>query len=82
MQIKKQQLGLDMEKLIGSTLAKKKKKYNKAVYCHSAYLTCIPEYIMWNIGLDESQTGINIARRNRNNIRYADVTTLLAEIEE
>ena len=42
MQIKKQQLGLDMEKLIGSTLAKKKKKkYNKAVYCHSAYLTCI-----------------------------------------
>ena len=39
MQIKKQQLGLDMEQLTGSKLAKK--KHNKAVYCHSAYLTCM-----------------------------------------
>ena len=40
------------------------------------------EYIMWNAGLDESQTGIKIARRNINNLRYADDTTLMAESEE
>ena len=40
------------------------------------------EYIMWNAGLDESQTGIKIARRNTNNFRYADDTTLIAETEE
>ena len=37
---------------------------------------------MWNVGLDESQTGIKIARRNINNLRYADDTTLVAESEE
>ena len=39
---------------------------------------------MWNTGLDESQTGIKIARRNINinNLRYADDTTLMAESEE
>ena len=40
------------------------------------------EYIMWNAGLDEAQVGIKIARRNINNLRYADDTTLTAEIEE
>ena len=40
------------------------------------------EYIMRNAGLDEAQGGIKIARRNINNLRYADDTTLLAEIEE
>ena len=40
------------------------------------------EYIMRNAGLDESQTGIKIARRNINNIRYADVTTVMAESKE
>ena len=34
---------------------------------------------MWNAGLDEAQAGIKIARRNVNNLRYADDTTLLAE---
>ena len=37
---------------------------------------------MWNPGLDESQAGIKIARRNINNLRYADDTTLMAESEE
>ena len=37
---------------------------------------------MWNAGLDEAQAGIKIARRNINNLRYADDTTLLAESEE
>ena len=40
------------------------------------------EYIIRNTGLDEAQTGIKIARRNINNIRYADDTTLMAESEE
>ena len=37
---------------------------------------------MWNAGLDESQTGIKIARRNINNFRYANDTTLMAETEK
>ena len=37
---------------------------------------------MWNAGLDEAQAGINISRRNINNLRYADDTTLMAESEE
>ena len=37
---------------------------------------------MWNSGLDEAQAGIKIARRNINNLRYADDTTLMAEREE
>ena len=37
---------------------------------------------MWNAGLDEAQAGIKIARRNINNLRYADDTTLMAENEE
>ena len=40
------------------------------------------EYIMRNTGLDEEQAGIKIARRNINNLRYADDTTLMAESEE
>jgi len=40
------------------------------------------EYMTWNAGLDEAQTGIKIARRNINNLRYADDTTLMAESEE
>ena len=49
-------------------------------------VTCLynlyAEYIMRNAGLDEVQTGINIAKRNINNLRYADDTTLMAESEE
>ena len=37
---------------------------------------------MWNVGLDESQAGVKIARTNINNLRYADDTTLMAESEE
>ena len=40
------------------------------------------EYIMRNAGLEEAHTGIKIARRNINNLRYADDTTLMAESEE
>ena len=44
--------------------------------------TLYAEYIMWNAELDEAQAGIKIARRNINNLRYADDTTLMAEREE
>ena len=40
------------------------------------------EYIMWNSGLDEAQAGIKTARRNINNLRYADDTILMAKSEE
>ena len=40
------------------------------------------EYIMRNAGLDQARVGIEIARRNTNNLRYADDTTLMAESEE
>ena len=40
------------------------------------------EYIMQNAGLDDSQAGNKITRRNTNNLRYADDTTLMAESEE
>ena len=49
-------------------------------------VTCLfnlhAEYIMQNVGLDEAQAGIKIARRNINYFRYADDTTLIAESEE
>ena len=82
-QVKKQQLETDMEQWTGSKLAK---VYVKAVNCHSAYLTLIfilyAEYITQNARLDEAPTGIKIARRNSNNLRYADDTTLMAESKE
>ena len=37
---------------------------------------------MWNVGLDEAQAGIKIARKNINNLKYADDTTLMAESKE
>ena len=40
------------------------------------------EYIVWNTRLDKAQAGIKITRRNINNLRYADDTTLMAESEE
>ena len=78
MQIRKQQLGLDMEQQTGSKWGK---EYIKAVCCHPAYFT-YAEYIMWNAGLDEAQAGIKLTRRNINNLIYADDNTLMAESEE
>ena len=48
----------------------------------SCFFNLYAEYIMRNAGLDEAQARINIARRNINNLRYADNTTLMAESEE
>ena len=77
MHVKKQQLELDMEQ----TSSKLGKEYIKAVYCHPAYLTYM-QSIMQNARLDEAQAGIKTARRNINNLRYANYTTLMAESEE
>ena len=72
MQVKKQQLELDMEQQTGS---KSGKEYVKAVYCHPAYLTYM-QSTSWNAGLNEAQAGNKIARRNINNCTYADDTIL------
>ena len=78
MQVKKQQLELDMKQQNGSKLGK---EYIKGIYCHPAYLTFM-QSIMRNVGLEEPQAGIKIAGRNINNLRYPDDTTLMAESEE
>ena len=74
-----QHLEPDMEQRTGS-------KIGKGVhqgYILSSYLfNLFAEYIMWNARLDEAQAGIKIARRNINNLRYADDTTLMAEREK
>ena len=75
----KQQLELDMEQQMGFKLGK---ECVKAVYCHPAYFNLYAEYIMQNAGLDASQAGIEITKRNINNLRCADDTTLMAESEE
>ena len=66
-----------MKQQTGSKLGK---EYVKAVYCYPRYFYA--EYIMRNAGLEEAQAGIKIARRNINNLRQADDTTLMAESKE
>ena len=72
MQVKKQQLELNMGQ---QTVSKSGKKYACLFNLHE-------EYIMRNAGLDEAQTEIKIARRNINNLRYADDTTVMEESED
>ena len=79
MQVKKQQLELDMEQETGS---KEEKEYVKAVYCHPAYLTYMQSTSWEKPGWMKHKLGIKIARRNINNLRYADDSTLIAESEE
>ena len=74
MQVKKQQLEMDMEQQTGSKLGK---EYVKAIYGHTAYLIC-----MQNAKLDEAQAGIKISGRNINNLRYAYDIILMAEGKE
>ena len=65
-----------MEQWTGS---KSGKEYIKAVPC---LFNLYAEYIMWNAGLNKAQAGIKIARRNINNVRYADDITLMAVSKE
>ena len=79
MQVKKQQLELDMEQWTGSKL---EKKYDQGCILSPCLFNLYAEYIMGNAGLDEAQTEIKIAGRNISHLRYADNTTLMAESEE
>ena len=82
MQVRKQQLELDMEQQTGS---KSGKESVKAVYCHPAYLTYMQstyaEYIMQNARLDEAQAGITLPGEI-SIISYANDTTFMVESEE
>ena len=78
MQVKKQQLELNMEQWTGSKLGK---ECVKAVCCHLAYLTYIQSTLCEMTGWMK-QAEIKIAKRNINNLRYTDDTTLMAENEE
>ena len=73
------QLELDMKQQTGP---KSGKGYVKIVYCHPAYLTYMQSTSWETLGWMKTQAGIKIARRNINNLRYADDTTLMAESEE
>ena len=78
MQVKKQQVELDMEQQTGS---KWRKEYIRAAYCPCLF-NLYTKYIIRNARLDETQGWIKIARRNINNLRYADDTIRMAESEE
>ena len=79
MEVKKWQLELDMEQQTGS---KSGKEYIKAVYCHSAYLTSMQSTSWEMLDRMKHKLEIKIARRNINNLRYANDTTLMTESEE
>ena len=78
MQIKEQQLELEMEQQTGS---KSGKEYFKAAYSHCLF-NLYADYIMQNAGLNEAQAGIKIAGRNINNLTYADDTTLMVKAKK
>ena len=73
MHVRKQQLELDMEQ---------QTEVHQGCIPSPCLFNLCAEYIMWNTRLDEAQAGIKIARRNINNLRYVDDTTLMAESEE
>ena len=79
MQVKKQQLELDMEQQTWFQIGK---GVCQGCILSPSFFNLYAEYKMRNAGLDEAQAGIKIARRNINNLRYADNTTLMAESEE
>ena len=80
MQVRKQQLELDMEQWLPN---RERCTYVKAVCILSpCLLNFYAEYIMRNAGLEETQVGIKIVGRNISNLRYVDDTTLMAESEE
>ena len=78
MQVKKQHLELDMYNGQVPNQERSMLRYILSLFLFNLYA----EYIMRNAGLDEAQAGIKITRRNTNNLKYADDTTLMAEREE
>ena len=79
MQVRKQQLELDMEQQTGFQIGK---GVHQGCILSLCLFNFYAEDIMRNAGLEEAQPGIKIAGRNINNLRYADDTTLIAESEE
>ena len=79
MQDKKPQLELDMGQRTGFKLGKES---GTVLYIVTLLCNLSVEYNTQNAGLDEAQAGIKIARRNINNLKYADDTTLMAESKE
>ena len=77
MQVKKQNLEPDMKHWTGSKFER-----SKGCILSPCLFNLYAEYIMQNARLDEAQAGIKTARRNINNLRYADDNTLMAESEE
>ena len=77
MQVKKQQLEPDMEQQMDWFQAGK--EVNQDCILSPCLFNLYAEYIMRNVRLNEAQAGIKIARRNVNNLRYSDDTTLMAE---
>ena len=78
MQVRKQQLELDME----NRLVQIGKGVRQGCILSPCLFNLYAEYIKRNAGLEDAQAGIKIARRNINNLRYADDTTLMIESEE
>ena len=74
MQVRKQQLELDMEQQPGS---KSGKGVFQGCILSPCFFNLYAEYLMRNAGVEEAQAGIKIAGRNVNNLRYADDTTLI-----
>ena len=79
MQVRKQQLELDMEQQTGSKLGK---SVRQGCILSPCLFNLYAEYIMRNARLEETQAGIKITGRNISNLKYADDTTLMAENEE
>ena len=79
MQVKKQQLELDIEQQTGFQI---RKGVHRGYILSLCLFNLYAEYIIQNARLDEPQAGIKIARRNINNLRYSDETTLIAESKE
>ena len=78
MQVKKQHVEPYMEQ---PTISKLGKEYDKAVYCHPAYLTYMQSTSCEMLSWMESQAGLKISGRNINSLRYADDTTLMEEMK-
>ena len=79
MQVRKQQLELDMEQQTGSRSGK---EYIKAIYCLPTYLTYMQSTSWEMLGWIKDKLELRFAGRNIKNLRYADDSTLVAQSEE
>ena len=82
MQVRKQQLELDIEQHRTTNWFQIGKGIRQGCILSPCLFNFYAEYIMQNAGLDEAKAGIKTAGRNINNLRYTDDTTLMAESKE